>query len=67
MLKPCPFCGSEKNYIKTRYDEDGSDATWKFVECSNCGCRTRGKWFTASNDCPIFYEEVRDEWNKRSK
>lgn len=65
LLKDCPFCGSEA-HISTEYETDGSDCTWKFVRCSKCGARTRGKWFSGHNDCPIFYEEVRDEWNQRT-
>lgn len=63
-LKPCPFCGDNNAFMRTDYDTDGSNCTWKYIECK-CGIRTRGKWFSGSNDCPIFYEEVRYEWNKR--
>lgn len=64
-MKPCPFCGETHPYIHTEYETDGSEAIWKFVKCQKCGARTRGKWFTRGNDCPLFYQEVRDEWNNR--
>ena len=65
MMKPCPFCGGSP-IMKTDYDTDGSEATWKFIECSKCRARSGGKWFSPGNDCPIFYEEVRDQWNIRN-
>lgn len=65
-LLECPFCGSGSE-IRTSYDNDGSNAVWKFVQCNGCGSRTMGKWFSPGNDCPLFYEEVRDQWNRRAK
>lgn len=62
-LKPCPFCGG-KGAIKHKHDVDG--CLWASVACLDCGCGTRGKWVSDSSDaCPIFYAEVRDEWNRR--
>lgn len=66
LLKPCPFCGDQSPIMHSSYDTDGSDATWKFIKCHKCGARTQGKWFSHGNDCPIFYEEVRDQWNIRA-
>ena len=66
-LKPCPFCGDKNPWISTSYDNDGSNSTWKYVKCIKCHARTGGKWFTGNNDCPQFYEEVRDEWNTRAE
>lgn len=66
LLKECPFCGDKDASIRTEYDNDGSNTTWKYVECIKCRSRTAGKWFSGTNDCPIFYEEVRDQWNQRA-
>ncbi|WP_422383241.1 hypothetical protein [Roseibium album] len=63
-FKPCPFCG-DAAFIRTSYDED--ECYWAWVECKGCGARTRGHWASdSSNTCPIFYAEVRDDWNQRS-
>ncbi len=63
MLKPCAHCGG-KAHVLTDYDANG--ITWKFVGCWDCGLRTRGKWLSSpSDDCPMFYEDVRAEWNAR--
>lgn len=59
-LKLCG-CGGAPDTRNT-FDEDG--CAWYFIQCRGCGTRTRGKWVSASSDtCPIFYEEVRGEWN----
>lgn len=61
-LKPCPFCGGPAD-IRHSHDEDG--CYWAAVKCRKCGASTRGKWASNRSDtCPIFYGEVRDEWNR---
>ena len=63
-LKACPCCGSERVRLTKTYDTDGTE--WHYVECADCGLRTRGKWVsTPDNTCPIFFEEVRSQWNHR--
>lgn len=66
-LKPCHFCGNKRVLMKTDYDTVGNDCTLNYIECDKCGARTRGKWVSANNDCPQFYEEVRDQWNFRAE
>lgn len=56
------FCGDLPK-MKTEYSSDYSDTTWKYIQCDTCRVRTLGKWYSKGNDCPIFYQEVRDEWN----
>jgi hypothetical protein len=62
-LKPCPFCGASA-FMAREHDPD--DIAWSYVRCRGCGVSTRGKWYSAGNDCPLLYEEVRDEWNTRA-
>lgn len=64
-LKPCPFCASEKVSMGVDYDHDGSNTTWRFIQCRDCGSRGKSKWHSPGNDCPLFYEEIRDAWNRR--
>jgi hypothetical protein len=61
-LKPCPMCAGPASIQRSR---DADNTKWLYVECRNCGCRTRGKWTT--EECAIFYAEVRDEWNTRAE
>ena len=62
-LAACPFCGG-RSAIRTSEDADG--CYWAKVRCDSCGAESRGKWANSSADtCPIFYAEVRDEWNRR--
>jgi hypothetical protein len=61
-LKPCPMCAGRASIRHTR---DADNTKWLHVECGNCGCRTRGKW--TAEECPLFYAEVRDEWNTRAE
>ena len=64
-LKICPFCGGKARMSK---NYDGDMVQWDFVKCDSCGARSRGKWVShSSNACPIYYEEVRQEWNTRTK
>ena len=60
-LLPCPFCGGDAS-IKRSYDDDMT--LWIKVECNKCGATTRGNW--CREDCPLFYQERRDEWNTRT-
>lgn len=61
-LKPCPCCGG-KGRIRSDYDADMT--RWHHVECDDCPMRTKGKWHSDGNDCPLYYQEIRDEWNNR--
>jgi hypothetical protein len=63
-LLPCPCCGASA-YVAREHDPD--DIAWAYVRCRGCGLRTRGKWYSAGNDCPQLYAEVRDEWNNRAE
>jgi len=63
-LEPCPFCGSVPS-IRKWHDEDM--CFWAQVKCSCCGASSRGNWTSSLSEvCPIFYDEVRSEWNRRS-
>ena len=62
-LLPCPVCIG-KGSVDRQHDADGM--LWVYVSCNKCGLRTRGKWCSSGNDCPLFYREVRDEWNTRA-
>lgn len=60
----CPVCGG-KPFIRRSHDADGM--RWSHVECKSCGLRTRGKWAASSSDeCPIFFQEVWEEWPRRA-
>ena len=60
----CPVCGG-KPFIRRSHDPDGM--RWSHVECKGCGLRTRGKWVASSSDeCPIYFQEVWDEWPRRA-
>lgn len=63
-LLPCPFCGAAA-HIAHSEDQDG--CYWAKVRCSGCGVESRGRWASnRSTNWPIFYGEVRDEWNTRT-
>lgn len=62
-LKPCPFCGGS-GVVSRREDEDGIE--WYRVRCTSCKAEAEGKWVSAGNDCPQFYAEVRELWNRRA-
>ena len=63
-LKPCPFCGGEKVGMATEHDADGF-GMFKFIACKACGASSRRHFVSNGNECPQFYEEVRDSWNSR--
>ena len=63
-LKPCPFCGG-KPRIDTEYDMDGFGNFHK-VECSKCGASSKAHFATQGNECPQYYQEVRDGWQQRA-
>ena len=63
QLAPCPFCGASA-YVASETDYD--NIRWHYVRCRGCGTRSRGKWHSPGNDCPQFYAEVREEWNRRA-
>lgn len=66
-LKPCPFCGSPEVHIVRDYDYEGaSTCVHVSVECRKCRARSGSNWYSEGNDCPKFYEEIRDRWNTRT-
>lgn len=40
-VKPCPFCGSDSDYISVRAEEKRGQLLF-YVGCVNCGGRTEG-------------------------
>lgn len=62
-LKPCPMCGGKAS-MRGEYDADGM--RWAYVQCDGCHIRTFGDWFSPGNDDPQFYQDRRDEWNRRT-
>lgn len=63
-LKPCPFCGGEAR-IDTEYDMDGFGNFHK-VECKSCGASSKAHFCSQGNECPQYYQEVRDDWQNRA-
>lgn len=65
-LKPCPFCGNESVSIQSESDhpEYGSGGRFYYVRCPSCRAQSGSKY--AHEVCPIFYSEVRQEWNNRA-
>lgn len=65
-LKSCPFCGSDKVDLRREHDTEADLlCTFVFVECRTCRARSGSNWFWEGNDCPQFYEEIRERWNTR--
>jgi len=64
-LKPCPFCGGDKAYIRRSPGDDGFGDFFS-VKCNQCKAETAQKYVSNGNCCPIFYSEVRDMWNIRA-
>lgn len=62
-LLPCPFCGSHKVGIASEHDSD-TGGVFLSVKCS--ACRASSGTSFSTNACPQTYQEVRDEWNRRS-
>lgn len=62
-LKPCPFCGG-KAQIARESDPDGG-GTFYTVKCHRCGAETAPRFASHGNDCPQFYAEVREQWDRR--
>ena len=62
-LKPCPFCGGEARIV-SEYDTDGFGEFHK-VACRACGASSKHHFVSSGNDCPQYYQEVRDDWNMR--
>jgi len=54
-LKPCPFCGGEKNLGLTTYDFPGGEGF--VIECYDC---CEGPWHTTKKGAVKM-------WNKRAK
>lgn len=66
-LKPCPFCGYRHVYVKSEAADPFDDVgRFYYVYCPNCQARSGASYASNGNDCPIFYSEVRDEWNRRA-
>ena len=63
-LKPCPFCGGEKVGMATESNKIVF-GMFKFIACKDCGASSRRYFVSNGNECPQFYEEVRDSWNRR--
>lgn len=64
-LKPCQFCGGKAS-IDKEYDMDGF-GNFHRVECTKCGAQSKSHFATTGNDCPQYYQEVRDSWNERAE
>lgn len=62
-LLPCPFCGSDAR-ISTEHDEDAFGLFY-YVICQKCRSRSSSKFVSNGEECPNFYEEVRELWNAR--
>src|SRR5690606_34659543 len=62
-LLPCPFCGGKAG-IHRSHDADGM--LWVGVRCQGCEAASTQYWCSPGNDCPIFYECVRNSWNRRA-
>lgn len=62
-LKKCPFCGGEA-HIDTEYDVDGF-GNFHYVKCKDCGAKSRQHFVSSWNECPQYYQEVRDDWQDR--
>jgi hypothetical protein len=63
-LKPCPFCGDSKAYISRETDPD--NCLWVKIQCRKCDAASSPKWCSRGNDDPLFYEEIREAWNRRA-
>lgn len=61
-LKPCPFCGGNSISFRSTPDMD-TDGKFHCVSCNECGAKSREKF--AMDACPLFYEELRNQWNTR--
>ena len=63
-MELCPACESDRSSMRSERDADGF-GTFYWIQCSNCGFRSREHF--ASEECPQFFQEVRDSWNIRIK
>lgn len=61
-LKPCPFCGGNSISFRNTPDMD-TEGKFHCVSCNECGAKSREKF--AMDACPLFYEELRNQWNTR--
>ncbi|HFN3475744.1 TPA: Lar family restriction alleviation protein [Enterobacter hormaechei] len=67
-LLPCPFCGGVAHVAsEAEHPEYGSGGRFYFVRCGSCRAQSGSKYAGPGNDCPIFYSEVRSEWNQRTE
>jgi len=67
-LKPCPFCGASAQY----WSQGGRYGLFAWIECNECGARTK----TVSTDAPVsdpaFFDEISATrlcayWNRRDR
>ncbi|MCV6826034.1 MULTISPECIES: Lar family restriction alleviation protein [Halocynthiibacter] len=63
-LLPCPFCEG-KAHIHREPCVEGM-GYYCAVKCSKCGGKSPEKYYSNGNDCPLFYEDLRNLWNTRS-
>lgn len=66
-LKCCPFCGGKGQIRDEAGDPFDDIGRFYYVRCVDCRAQSGSKYASNGNDCPIFYEEVRQEWNQRSE
>lgn len=60
-LKPCPFCGGHANEISVI--ENGNDQKFvSYIECEQCGCRTKDVEITLLNDP---FPKLKKLWDSR--
>lgn len=64
-MKPCPFCGGAPHIVSEYEPYSESGGKFYRVRCGSCRAQSAAKYASQGNDCPIFYAEVRDEWNQR--
>lgn len=62
-LKVCPFCEGEAS-IRSECDMDGF-GYFHWVECKKCRARSANHFVSQGNECPQYYQEVREDWNNR--
>lgn len=62
-IKPCPFCGGEAS-LHTEACPDGGGTYWN-VKCRECGASSLGRYISHGNECPLGFQEIRDQWNVR--
>ena len=64
-LDKCPFCGGEAALCKNRKFDGQTSYETMHVECSSCGCRTRGYITDGYYGINSTYAAPIKAWNKR--